>query len=247
MAELEVLIELIAVAFTAGITRGFAVCTMTCGPALASYVATEYDRGWLNGLRAGLIFNVPRIGLITVVGAILGYLSGILISPLFEESLVNLFVFGYIVFAFYVIFLGLSMYSKTKEHNHRPLHRALTRINNYYSNRNGVLILMGLLLGAVCLLEVSIFDALILSTASGIFGASVGIPTMITGALTMFIFGLGSMVPLLFITIGSGGLSTFIPDRSILNKARSILGITLILVGIFIIFFRVPAILVMIQ
>ncbi|MDY6966032.1 MAG: sulfite exporter TauE/SafE family protein [Halobacteriota archaeon] len=247
MEGLEFFIELLVVAFTAGATRGFVVCTTTCGPVLASYVATEYDRGWLNGLKAGLIFNLPRIALITIVGAVLGYLSNILISPWFEDSLASLFVFGYIIFAIYVIFLGLGMYGKTKEHTHGLLHRALTRINSHYSNKNGVLLFMGFLIGAVCLLEVSILDAVILSTASGIFGASTGVPTMITGALTMFVFGLGSMVPLLLITIGSGEISTFIPDKEILNKARSMMGVVLIMVGIFIIFSRYPAILVMLQ
>lgn len=234
---------LLIAAFTSGIFKGSTACTMTCGPVLASYVATEYDPGWLNGLRAGLIFNLPRIVLITLFGAIVGYLSSLFFSSWFEKSLVELLFVGYAVFGIYVVILGFSMYGRTKK-SHSPgfVHRLITRLTNHISSKNGALVLMGLLLGAVCLLEVSILDVIIISTASGIFGATSGVPTMVTGALAMFIFGLGSMIPILLITMTSGGLSTIIPEGS-LDKARSILGVSLIVVGVFLTLSKIPPLL----
>ena len=239
---INLFIGLLVASFTAGITKGSTVCTMTCGPVLASYVATEYDKGWLNGLRAGLIFNLPRIVLITIFGAIVGYLSSLFFSSWFEKSLVDLLFFGYAIFGGYVVILGFMMYGKTKRHSHGFIHKLLSRLTDRTSNKNRVLILMGLIMGAVCLLEVSFFDAIILSTAAGIFGATAGIPTMITGALAMLTFGIGSMVPLLIITMTSGWISTNIPDGS-LDKVRSVLGITLIVVGFYMILSKIPPLL----
>lgn len=240
--EITFFIGLLVAAFTSGITKGSTVCTMTCGPVLASFVATEYDKGWLNGLRAGLIFNIPRIALITIFGGIVGYLSSLFLSSWFERSLIDLLFVGYILFGIYVIILGFAMYGKTRRHSPGIVHRLISRLTNHLSNNNRVLVYMGLILGAVCLLEVSLFDAIIISTASGMFGATSGIPTMVTGALAMFIFGLGSMVPLLLITMTSGGISTSIPEKS-LDKARSVLGITLIVVGLFLALSKVPPLL----
>lgn len=246
LIEMDVMtyfIGLLFASFTAGITKGSTVCTMTCGPVLASYVATEYDKGWFNGLRAGLIFNLPRIVLITIFGAIVGYLSSLFFSSWFEKSLVDLLFFGYAIFGVYVILLGFTMYGKTRRHSHGFIHKLLTRLTDHASSKNRVLVLMGLFMGAVCLLEVSFFDAIIISTASGIFGATAGIPTMITGALAMLVFGIGSMIPLLIITMASGEISTNIQDKS-LDKVRSVLGITLMVVGFYMVLSKIPPILI---
>ncbi|MDY6958993.1 MAG: sulfite exporter TauE/SafE family protein, partial [Halobacteriota archaeon] len=221
---------------------GSTVCAATCGPALASYVATEYDSGWRNGLRAGIIFNIPRIALITIFGAIVGYLSSILISPWLEGSLIDVLFVGYTVFGVYVIILGFTMYGRNKSPSHGFLHNVLSRLTEHATNNNRVLLLMGIILGAVCLLEVSLFDAIIISTASGLFGSSAGVSTMITGALAMFSFGVGSMVPLLLITTTSGGISKVIPEGS-MDQARSILGISMMVVGTFIILSKITPLL----
>ena len=233
---------LIVAAFTSGITRGSTVCAATCGPALASYVATEYGSGWRNGLRAGIIFNIPRIALMTLFGAIVGYLSSILLSPWLEGSLVDVLFVGYTIFGVYVIILGFTMYGRNKTPSHGLLHKLLTRLTEHVSNSNRVLVLMGIILGAVCLLEVSLFDAIIISTASGLFGSSAGVSTMITGALAMFSFGIGSTIPLLVITTTSGGISRVIPEGS-MDQARSILGVSMMIIGALIVLSKITPLL----
>lgn len=180
--------------------------------------------------------------MITIFGAIVGYLSSILISPWLEGSLIDVLFVGYTVFGVYVIILGFTMYGRNKSPSHGFLHNVLSRLTEHATNNNRVLLLMGIILGAVCLLEVSLFDAIIISTASGLFGSSAGVSTMITGALAMFSFGVGSMVPLLLITTTSGGISKVIPEGS-MDQARSILGISMMVVGTFIILSKITPLL----
>lgn len=180
--------------------------------------------------------------MITIFGAIVGYLSSLLLSPWLKGSLIDVLFVGYTIFGVYVIVLGFTMYSRNKTPSHGLLHNLLIRLTEHVSNNNRVLVLMGIILGAVCLLEVSLFDAIIISTASGLFGSSTGVSTMITGALAMFSFGIGSTVPLLLITTTSGGISKVIPEGS-MDSVRSILGISMMVVGTFIILSKITPLL----
>jgi len=73
-------------------------------------------------------------------------------------------------------------------------------------------------------------DAIILASASALFGASFGIATALTGAFTMFIFGLGSAIPVIVFNASAGYASSRITPQKI-NSFAGIMAIALITMG----------------
>jgi hypothetical protein len=177
---IEALSSLLLVAFIFGLVRGATICTLLCGPSLLSYTISE-GRSWKLGAVFALKFNIGRIAVITTVGAILGYFIGILVSGGFTIPLVALYMLGYFLIGIYSIFLGFVLYRRARKRKLDPhcdcgshfklIEKLKIRYPKLFANQTMALILLGLIMGVACLLEVTILDALILTSASAVFGA----------------------------------------------------------------------------
>lgn len=241
---MDFILELISISFLTGLAQGGGVCSMTCGPALFTYTATECKQGWKSGIYAGLLFNAPRILLLTIIGAALGYVSGFLLEPWVEFSLINLYFIGYLVIGVYVTLLGVSIYWRGRACKRSWTQRLAERLTRMTSNNAAVLLSMGLLMGMACSLEVTLLSALMISAAAGMFGIAAGTSTMLTGAAAMFMFGVGSALPLIVITFAGGALSTNLRN---MDDIKSIAGIALIVIGVLMIWSKLPPILVILS
>jgi hypothetical protein len=231
------------IAFITGIIRGAAVCTLICGPALCSYVASE-ARTWMKGLLFAVKFNIPRILLITSVGAILGYFAGILSEKWLENALMGTFTIGYIMVGIYTMIMGFVLYRRARKRQENPewecsshfktIERLRRKYPKLFANETTTLLVFGLIMGIVCLLEIMLLDILILTSAATIFSASSGISTMLIGALTMFMFGLGSAIPISGLAALAGFSSDKVGDKKI-NDYMAIIAIAIIIIGFFIV------------
>jgi cytochrome c biogenesis protein CcdA len=234
---------LIGIAFVTGIIRGAAVCTLVCGPALCSYVASE-ARTWKKGLIFAIKFNIPRIALITLFGAILGYFGGILSEQWLENTLMGTFTIGYIMIGIYTMIMGFVLYRRARKRqvnlewectsHFKIIEKLRKKYPKIFANETTTLLVFGLIMGIVCLLEITLLDALILTTAATMFGASSGISTVFTGALTMFMFGLGSAIPISGLATLAGFSSDKVGDKKIYDY-MGIIAIAIIVIGFFII------------
>jgi cytochrome c biogenesis protein CcdA len=245
---------LIGIAFVIGIVRGSSTCAIICGPVLCSYVASE-ARTWKRALSFAVKFNIPRIGLITLFGAILGYFGGILSEGWLENVLVSTFTIGYIIIGIYSIILGGVLYRRARKRRDDPewqcsshfklLEKLRKKYPQLFANETTTLFMFGGIMGLVCLLEIMILDVLILTTAATMFGAASGISTAFTGALTMFFFGLGSAIPISSLATLIGYSGHRVGDKK-MNEWMVIASVALMVIGLFIVINRGQVALVMI-
>ena len=233
------LISVVAIAFITGLVRGTAMCTFLCGPSLVSYTISE-GRNWKKGALFALKFNIGRIVLITAVGAVIGYFAGVLVAGGFDIPLFTLLIFGYFLLGVYSIILGMILYSRARkrqlnpECNCRAQFKFMGKLQKKYpklfANETFALMILGLIMGVACLLEITLLDAIILASASALFGASFGIATAATGAFTMFMFGVGSAIPVIAFNASAGYASSKFTHKK-MNSFAGIMAVALITMG----------------
>ncbi len=231
--------SLIAIAFITGLVRGTAVCTFLCGPSLMSYTISE-GRNWKSGAIFAMKFNIGRIALITAVGAVIGYFAGILISGGFNIPLLSMQLLGYLLVGVYSLVLGITLYRRARKRQLDPececqshfktIEKYRKKYPRLFANETVALIILGLIMGVACLFEIILLDAVILGSASALFGASFGVATALTGAFTMFIFGVGSAIPVIVFNASAGHASSKVTPQKI-NSAAGIMAIALITMG----------------
>jgi hypothetical protein len=252
---IEALSSLILIAFITGLVRGTAVCTFLCGPSLLSYTLSE-GRNWRTGAVFALKFNIGRIAVITAVGALIGFFAGVLVSGGFNMPLFTMQVIGYFLVGIYSIVLGIMLYRRARKRQIDPncdckshfalVNRLQKKYPKLFANQTIALIILGLIMGVACLFEIILLDALILGSASAMFGASFGVATALSGAFTMFIFGVGSAIPVITFNASAGYASSrFKPQK--INSFTSIMAIALITMGFIVIFARGLVLLVLLS
>lgn len=231
--------SLVIIAFITGLVRGTAICTFLCGPSLLTYTLSE-SRDWKTGAIFALKFNIGRIALITAVGAVIGYFAGILVSGGFDIPLFSMYLLGFFLVGIYSIVLGSMLYRRARKRQLDPScdcqshFKLVEKLRNkhpkLFANQTLALIILGFIMGVACLLEIILLDAIILASASALFGASFGFATALTGAFTMFIFGLGSAIPVIVFNASAGYASSRITPQKI-NSFAGIMAIALITMG----------------
>jgi cytochrome c biogenesis protein CcdA len=236
----EALTFLVIFAFVTGLIRGATTCTFLCGPAVLSYTLSE-GRTWKSGTAYAIKFNIGRVSLITAVGALIGYFAGIMVSGGFDMSLTTLLILGYFLIGMYSMVLGVVLYRRARKRQIDPnceckshfnsIEKLRTRFPRLFANETIALIILGLFMGISCLLEITLFDAVILGTASAVFGANFGIATAVTGAFTMLIFGIGSSIPIIVLNASAGLASSKVTPQKI-NSFAGIMAIALLTMGI---------------
>jgi hypothetical protein len=236
----DALTFLVIIAFTTGLLRGATVCTFLCGPAVLSYTLSE-GRTWRSGTVYAIKFNIGRVALITAVGALIGFFAGIMVSGGFDMSLTTLLILGYFLIGLYSMVLGAVLYRRARKRQIDPnceckshfnsIERLRVRFPRLFRNETISLIILGLFMGVSCLLEITLFDAVILGTASAVFGANFGIATAVTGAFTMLIFGIGSSIPIIVLNASAGFASSKVTPQKI-NSFAGIMAIALLTMGI---------------
>lgn len=96
-----------------GVTRGSSICLIACAPGIIPYlVSKNYDSRTC--LRLAVIFNIPRIIILTLLGIIIGA-SAFLIAQGVIESTVNPIIatiqrFGYALLGLFVLIFGIYMF-----------------------------------------------------------------------------------------------------------------------------------------
>jgi cytochrome c-type biogenesis protein len=98
-------------AFTGGLLYGLAVCTASCLPYIASYIA-GIGADFRKGITVTLVFSLGRIAAYAVIGAAVGLFSGLLRS-LFSGSLLSPFqLYSSLAFGLVTIIIGVSVLVK---------------------------------------------------------------------------------------------------------------------------------------
>jgi len=213
------LLTIISIAFLGS----FGHCIGMCGGIVMAYSNIKIDpiSSKVSKSIAHLLYSFGRITTYTVLGAIFGYLGGVVV---FSNTANGVLL---VVAGVAMILAGLSLMGKMKSlsiggkslSDTQFYKRSFTKIMNSRSNMS--FYLLGMLNGLLPCGFVYFFAITAASTASPMYGA-----------LVMFVFGL-STVPAMF---GLGTLSTLNLSASFRNMLVSLASIAVLFYGVFTIY-----------
>jgi thiol:disulfide interchange protein DsbD len=122
--------------FAIGLFYGLVVCTASCLPYVASYIA-GVGAGFKSGVKMTFLFNSGRILAYTLIGALIGVFSGILveIAPQATTPFQN---YASLVFGAVTVAIGISILWRAKKPAGCGLHGVAAPASNGKIGRFGV-------------------------------------------------------------------------------------------------------------
>ena len=183
----------------AGLARGSSVCSMVCAPGILSYIASK-KINWKEALRYSIIFSIPRILVLTVLGGIIGFLSFTVSSTVFFRDIsANLSLFSYFLIGLIFFILGIGVFrNMDKKYGCKPK-RCLPKTGDVTS-----FFILGSAVSIGCV--AGTFEGIMLSSAFSTLGNN-SITACILGASAMFLFAFGLSAPIIVGSMLAGRLS----------------------------------------
>jgi len=210
------IISIITIAFLGS----FGHCIGMCGGIIVAYSSTKIDKQWNKNTQAlaHILYSLGRVLTYTTLGAIFGFLGGVIMFNNLTNGLLLIFAGMFMVLA------GLSLSGKIKfltliEHSfsstswYSKLFRDLLKTKSLFS-----FFVLGMLNGLLPCGLVYFFAVTAASTASPFYGA-----------LVMFIFGV-STIPALF---SLGFFVGIYKNGNFRNMMMSLAALSVIIFGIF--------------
>ncbi|MBN1539308.1 MAG: sulfite exporter TauE/SafE family protein, partial [Candidatus Thermoplasmatota archaeon] len=229
-----------------GILQGLTVCNLTCGPLLFLRLAGR-GKGARDGLRISFLFALPRILVLTIIGALLGGLGytvtimGNLSRHVWFQSAVYTII-GLIMIATGLIFTGIL---KRRETDGKPglkerLMIWLMKLGPRKGKGEGrTMFGIGILVSLVCFVEASAVAMTVASLLS-IEADSIG-NGFIMGALSMLCYSIGLTLPLVLLGTGASAIGKSLKG----GDARAVGGVLLIIIGALLILYEIIALFIM--
>ena len=207
-----------------GLIRGTSVCATVCAPGMVSYIVVN-KFSWRESAMLGLIFNLPRILVLTAVGAIVGYIAfGFSVGS--EDILgpaVNVMAIGYLILGLFLLAFGgywLAITIEARENRkeckstppdlckvdetekkHGWLYSKLSnKFSNPQSGSKMLFLIWGGILSIACLGEIALIEGAVIGGGAALF-ANEHLGAAILGATAMFLFAIGATIPVLYVTI----------------------------------------------
>jgi len=234
------LLVILLYGFLMGLRRGFSSCLALCMPSLIPTLI-ERGGGWRSGVKVALLFNAPRIFLLTLVGAAIGA-GGSMFGSAVESAAhgSDAWMAGYVLIGILMFFYGLHVFTTADEKLERMAegkepecgirHPLLSKLRIATPRTRGGLLLWGGIMSIACVGETvlgleTIFVGLSLADASSpAAGAALG-------ALAFFMFSVGATVP----SLGFAGLGSNLAQKEKraerLVRAERVSGALMILFG----------------
>jgi len=256
-------LALILYAFFWGIRKGSVLCVVVCAPGLVPFVS-ETRCGWRRGAWMGIVFNIPRVILLTVIGMAVGVLFFTLgdVTGL-GASTMRVGALGYVLVG--CILAGYGLYNLAKALDERdrlaageavstpsaPLGEGLPhgRFSRWVAEktcgarRGAFLGVWGGTLGLGCVGETLVTVELILIGGwVGIFATST-LQAAALGGAVMFFFSIGLSVPLVLLTAGSGALGEKVMNQKRMNNFRFASSLVMMAMGILVAAMALPRLL----
>ena len=222
-----------------GMARGLMTCAVFCAPGLIPFVI-ERESNYKDALRIGILFNLPRIVVLTLFGAVFGFLLyfvGKHVAML--DLIINLHVLAYTILGIFLAVIGIRIfYSARKEalgemKESRACQVCRERAKPKKRSGNALFVIWGSLLSVACLAEVFIIDGVIL-TAAGAFDISDAVVAVVVGGTSMLMFSIGASIPIIGILLASSKAGNLIKTRQVMRNAKVIFGVALAFIGLYI-------------
>jgi sulfite exporter TauE/SafE len=205
--------------FVWGIRRGASTCMAMCVPVIIPALVEERGN-WKNGVKIALLYNAPRIIVLTILGFAIGA-GGYLIGAGLESFSVGSTVWAivYIAVGCLMIAYGTYIFASSSERlddlregkvecEEKSLHPILSKVRMATPKGRLGLILWGGLVSLACVGETVIAME---TMFVGVFSGNTGSPIegAAVGGFAFFMFALGTAFPTLVIA----GFSSRLADR----------------------------------
>jgi type III secretory pathway component EscS len=242
-------------AFVMGLARGASICVICCAPGMIPYiVAKRYNLR--QSLKLGLIFSLPRIIVLTVLGIIIGLISFTIVQQNWFQSLAfKMGALGYLFVGFILFVMGVNMFTKsmdemadkTEGRNKCNLKTStekhggfLTRTINRLaakkvSQSTRLFIIWGLAMSVACVAETTFLEGIFLGGIAGIIGTSYMNAALI-GGFTLFLLAIGATIPVIIVVTIGGTLSQRIKTEERVESIKTIGSIAMVMIGLIFIF-----------
>lgn len=230
-------IALILLMLLFGVFQGLTVCNLTCGPLLILRLAGQ-ARGANEGLKLSFLFSLPRILILTVLGALLGALGYSTSSLADLSSFPWLQAFVYTLIAIIMIATGMRFIGiigrKSCSTKGPGIKDRLMMFLIQLGPRKGKgeqrsMMGMGALVSVICFVEAS-GASLAVASLLGLDASDLGTGVLI-GTLTMLSYSIGLTIPLLILGSGASEMG----KRFDKDDIRVVGGFLLVLIGVIII------------
>lgn len=237
---MEKAVAVLGILFLFGLFQGLTICNLTCGPLLFLRLAGR-GKGARDGLRISLLYGLPRILILTTLGALLGGLGytittiGDFSQHIWFTALVYIII-GSVMVITGLVFVGLL---RKKDRSDKPglkdrLILSIMKLGPRKDKGEGrTMFGIGILISLVCFVEASA-AALIVAKLLGIDSDSIG-EGFLFGALSMLFYSIGLTLPL--IVLGTG--ASAIGKRLKSGDARAVGGVLLMILGGLIIIYEI--------
>lgn len=233
-------LAILGVLLLLGIFQGLTVCNLTCGPLLFLRLAGR-GKGAREGLRISLLYGLPRILILTALGALLGGLGYTLttIGDLSEHQWFQAVVYiiiGMVMMVTGLVFVGVL---RKKECSGKPglkdrIILSMMKLGPRKEKGEGrTMFGIGILISLVCFVEASA-AALVVANLLGIEAEDIG-SGLLMGALSMLSYSIGLTAPLILLGTGASVIGKRLKNKD----ARAVGGVLLIIIGVLIIIYEV--------
>ncbi len=239
------LLALYLSAFIIGLSRGSLICATICAPTLVPYLSSK-GLTTSEGLKKAILFNLPRVTILTIAGGIIGFLSfGVVNQTSFLSVLGGIRTAGYFIMGLLIFIFGAVLFLRSGQSEgagkeacrHCIGCSALSHIQGQESRANNgkkenlFILSWGSLLGLVCLSEITLLEGSVIASMGGILGNS-ALSSVFIGATAMFAFGLGASIPIIAVSVAGVKYSERFSDPEKLRELRKIGGVIMLMLGL---------------
>ncbi|RLF46871.1 MAG: hypothetical protein DRN20_06695 [Thermoplasmata archaeon] len=240
------LVFVLIYSFLLGLRKGSIVCVGVCSPALIIKA-----KDCKSPIRASIEFNTPRVLLLSMAGAFVGFLG---YTTAYSTGINAMLCFSTIAYTFLAImFIAYAMYTVAKimgdEHGEQsksnpstpPLYNLLyfflAPVRKFFGRR--FYAYTGITLSIICMGESLLtIEMLAILGATSSFSHS-SLAASLIGASVMFLFAIGTSIPVTIIIFGADRIKN---KTKLLEKIRLVTALAMMAVGIsllYLIIFRI--------
>ncbi len=227
--------------FAWGLRRGASACMALCVPSIIPTITRAKD-GWWGGFKVALLFNIPRIVALTILGAVMGAAGYFFRSGLesfgtgstlwvIGYAIIGLAMLGYGAYTFASATDRLADAEEGRSECSGPSHPIFSRMKFATPRSKSGLLLWGGMVSLACIGEtVLAIEGILVGYAGG--GAGDWVGGAIIGGFVLFMFALGTALPSLLLGSLGGSLAERGKDRKKIIQVERVAGALMMAFGV---------------
>lgn len=220
---------------------------------MVSYIAVN-KYSWKQAAKLGLIFNLPRIIILTALGGIVGYIVHAFSTEIDLDVIAGTGQLGYLLLGLFLLIFGAYWLAKgiearedrkegkksppdlckvkEPESKHGWFHNKISsRLINPLNQPKMLFLIWGGIMSIACLGEIIIIELPVISGSAALLGSE-HLGAILLGATAMLVFATGAAIPIMYVTIIGSTISMYVKSQEKLEAIKTIGAIMMIMIGL---------------